>query len=281
MPQKIDGLTYPSTAAELVADRTLAKLVMQTFTSPEVRHRLRFLIKPPTPDRVFSEFIAPQSRTPISFPRHITQNAMDLVNEDNYEAGLWKGIFDLAEANCRQVIESDVLPAFFDEAKCETFSDHHRIQLALAAQKKFGKVSDITLRLNLTEERAVSAIILEMYRGDMKEALNFAKYAVSKAKLKVDPVEVLKAIKSGGGLTQTGSFSVDVKKLKLCGFDKPDAKVRNRVEDMVNSWMSGDKTTAKNIFQLIQKSAPRGSFLETETIESLFKTFKRYKVVGS
>lgn len=279
MPQKIDGLTYPSTVAELLANRDLSRLMLRTYTSNEVKNRIKFLINPPKRAVVYTDYIAPNASNRIDLPKHIKAMATDLIQSNDHEPRLWQGIADLVEANCRTFIEQEIMKDFFDEDNCQSFSDYHRTKLAIESQKKFGKISDVTLRLNLTEETAVSAIMLEMYRGDMKAALNFAKYAVNKAKLKVDPVDVLKAIKSKSGLTKTGAFKVDVTKLKLCGFEKPDAKVRNRVEDMVNSWMSGDKTTAKAIFKLLQKSAAPGSFLNNETIESLFKTFKRFKVV--
>ncbi|MFL4470406.1 hypothetical protein ACERZ8_11160 [Tateyamaria armeniaca] len=280
MAQKIGGITYPSTVAELLRERELTKLMMQTFTSPEVRHRFKFLINPPAADAVFSEYIAERSRTPISLPRHITQNATDLVTEDNYDPRLWKGILDLVEANCRTFLETEIFPEFFDESKSPTFKKVHTQKLFQAGEKKYGDVNSIMVRLNLTDAASVRGILAEMMRGNKSGARELAKYAINKARLKVSIEEVIDAIKTGKGLTNAGAFEVDTKKLSMCGFDKPkDPKLKNRVEDMVNAWMSGDKTTAKQIFALIQKNEPKDSFVQKDTIEGLFKAFKKFKVV--
>ena len=280
MPQKIDGITYPSTVAELMRDRDLLKLMMQTFTSPEVRNRFRFMIKPPKADEVFSEYIAPRSRTPITLPRHITQNATEMVNADEYDPGLWKGILDLVEANCRTYLETEVFKAFFNEKTCPNFKSHHLVKLAAAGERKYGDANSIMARLNLTDAPAVKGLLAELFRGNRKGVHTLAVYAIRKARLNAVPESVIDAIKTGKGLTNAGAFEVDARKLSVCGFAKPkDPKLKNRVEDMVNAWMSGDKTTARKIFQLIQKDEPRESFVQKDPIESLFKSFRKFKVV--
>lgn len=280
MPQKIEGLSYPKTVAELLADRTLTKMMMQTYTSPEVRHRLRFLINPPSVDSVYSEYIAERSRTPISLPRHITQNAADLVMEDNYDPQLWQGIFDLTETNCRTYLEGDIFKNFFNEETCPAFKEHHTHRMVAQAERKFGKSKDVMLRLNQSDLPGIKALLLAMFRRDVDGIKTFSLYISNKSSFKVTPAEVVDAVKNRKGLTPGGTFEIDNKKLSMCGFSKPkDKKVQNRVEDMVSAFMSGDKTTAKQIFQLIQKDEPKGSLLKADTIESLFKAFKKFKVV--
>ena len=279
MPQKIDGLTYPNTVAELLTNRDLARLMLQTYTSNEVKNRIKFLINPPKRAIVYTDYIAPNASNRIDLPNHIKAMATDLIQSNDHEPRLWQGVADLVEANCRNYIEQEIMPDFFDVKTCPAFKTHHTTRLLAAAERKFGSADNISVRLNLTDMPAVRGMMVCMIQGDKQGAVACAKVAIRGAKLNATPAEVLEVIIKKKGLTNTGSFKIDAKKLTLCGFDKPDAKVRNRVEDMVNSYMSGDKTTAKSIFQLLQKSEPKGSFIKNETIESLFKAFKRFKVV--
>ncbi len=282
MPQTIEGVSYPKTVAELVANRELTKLFLQTFPSKEVRNRMRFMINPPAADAVFSEYIASGSRTPITLPRHITQNAQELVMEDNYDPRLWNGILDLVASNCKTFLETEIFPDFFDQRKCKNFKDHHTGVMLGLAEKKFGDSDAVALRLNNGEVSAVKALLIAMLRKDSKAIKTFAVYLSNRSDFKVTPAEIVDAIKSGKGLSAGGSFEIDNKKLSMCGFAKPkDKKVQSRVEDMVSAFLGGDKTTAKKIFQLIQKDEPKESQIKNETIETLFKTFKRFKVVAN
>ncbi|MEP1200515.1 hypothetical protein [Tateyamaria sp.] len=279
MPQKIDGLTYPSTVAELLANRELSRMMLQTYTSNEVKNRIKFLINPPKRAVVYTDYIAPNASNRIDLPNHIKAMATDLIQSNDHEPRLWQGIADLVEANCRNFIEQEIMSDFFDVKSCPAFKSHHTTRLLAAAEKKFGSADDISIRLNVSDMSALRGVMVCMIKGDKSGAVACAKVAIRSGKLTASPAEFIDAVKTKKGLTVTGAFKVDITKLKLCGFEKPDAKVRNRIEDMVNSWMSGDKTTAKAIFKLLQKSAAPGSFLNNETIESLFKTFKRFKVV--
>ena len=280
MAQKIDGLSYPSTVAELLANRELSRMMLQTYTSNEVKNRIKFLVNPPKPSAVFVDYINSNAPNKIDLPNHIKAMATDLIQSNDHDLKLWGGIVDLVEANCRNYIEQDIIPDFFDVKSCQVFKAHHTQRLLTAAEKKFGSADNISVRLNVSDMAALRGVMVCMIKGDKSGAVACAKVAIRSGKLTASPAEFLDAIKNKTGLTTAGAFEVDVKKLKLCGFDKPDAKVRNRVEDMVNARMSGDKTTAKAIFKRLQKDAAKNSFLNTETIESLFKTFKRYKVVA-
>lgn len=280
MPQKIEGLSYPSTVAELLAHRDLSRMMLRTYTSNEVKNRIKFLINPPKRAVVYTDYIAQNASNRIDLPNHIKAMATDLIQSNDHEPRLWQGIADLVEANCRNYIEQEIMPDFFDVKNCPQFKEHHTQRLLAAAEKKFGSADNVSTRLNVSDMPALRGVMVCMIKGDKSGAVACAKVAIRSGKLTASPAEFIEAIKNKTGLTETGAFTVDIKKLKLCGFDKPDAKVRNRVEDMVNAWMSGDKTTAKAIFKLLQKDAANSSFLNTETIESLFKTFKRYKVVA-
>lgn len=281
MPQKLNGLTYPKTADELLADTDVLKVFVRTFASPDVIRRIKYLRNPPKRGAVFTDYISQNAPDQINFPNHIKGMATDLIQSNDHDPRLWQGIADLAEQDCRNVIESEYIPAFFDLKKCKAFEYLHNERLLKVAEKKFGSTDEVMIRTNLTDAPSVKAMLVALLVKDYSWAKNAAQIALRKANLNFTAKEVFEAVKTKSGLTQSGGFKVDIKKLKLCGFAKPgDAKLKGRVEDMVNAQMSGDKTTARQIWSLIQKTEPKESLVKTETIDVMFKTFKRFKVVA-
>lgn len=133
MPQLIDGLSYPENAAELLAERRLMQMMLNTFTSAEVQHRMAFLKRPPEPLRVYEEYIAAGAAQRIALPNQIKDLAAELIETGCADPAAWQAIVDLMDANCRAFLEERVMPAFFNTKKCKAFEKLHRAALESVA----------------------------------------------------------------------------------------------------------------------------------------------------
>ncbi|TNJ48486.1 hypothetical protein [Phaeobacter sp. B1627] len=289
MPQKIDGLSYPSTIDEVIAFKPFLKDYLSAVGAGELRNMVAFLMEAPTNGlKAYDKFLGPNASHPFGVDQMtvaMMQEAMMSARADDGKN--WPPILTKVTNQVTRRMNEKELPDYFAS---KAFAEDHKIKLFERTRTVMGDTKEAAKRLGVKSSAYdLEQLMMAITSQDKKKIAAYCRLVIQDNNLGCDANTLVKALVKRQKLATAdapaadpaANVDVSTKKLLLCGFENvKDTKVKAAALEFAQAVALTDNAMIIRTYKVLMKLEKPGSLAANTNAGGMAKMFKKFKIVA-